>query len=455
MTQAAKNHKKYAQSDGQAKNDALSKGQAKNDTLKFIASNGLYNVASSLCSAHTVLPFIYTLLSGPAFFAGMLIPALMTGRMGIQFPATSYIKKQEQTKLFLAIRGLGMAACLGILVATILYSQRVWVLVFVFMVIALSMGILQGFGSIANGQLRIKVVAQERRKTLNLEITILASFLLILFMLWTHFFLKTDSALQNHMFFLWAAMVLYLVYSPLVFLVGRKTPQIKNHAKKTTRLTVRQIKDFLNNNPWYFTYTILGIAVLTIALAIPFYIIHATLLHGHEAKSLGILLLGNAVGQLLGAVVWRQAFKKHSATISFYMGLTLAVATEIFVVVFIGNDPKVHIAFYTTVCGLLQFTSSGITQGLFIFKDKRVTKQDSSLAMALSNSINTCAGIALAALYGYLAHMHNILTALTGVVVLSIVAFLTVITALHYHKRKETMAVSYRKRKEKIPAPRS
>ena len=97
----------------------------------FMIAGGLTGMASRLASPEVVMPWIYSLIGGPLYLVGLLIPSLRTGMVMSQVAVVPVLRKTKLKKWTVVYSCMTLAALLILLcIATIKLSTTVATIIF-------------------------------------------------------------------------------------------------------------------------------------------------------------------------------------------------------------------------------------------------------------------------------------------------------------------------------------
>lgn len=384
-------------------------------------------------SPQLVLPFLYISLGAPTLFAGMIVPLTQLARMVSQIVAAPLLTSHRVLKWYMAL-GLTIVAGSLTIIGMTAHGASAVAIALLFLAVATAVGVGEGLGILAFQSLIHRIMTRDRQSSLQFTQRIIGGVLGVMVAVASHFALRNIDPLTSHITLLWIGIAV-IVASVLTCMAIRHTPEPRDtrrtavpHDQSKGRLA--QLRDgmaLVGAAPAFRRFSIAQGLMLSVSLAMPFYAIHATLLHGGTAGALSIFVIGNSLGMAAGGMVWRRQ-ANHS------LRQTMAAATGVAALggvcaLAIDHWPEIrHPASYGIVFFLVALASQGVAVPRKVYLLAIAPKADSAYYVAVSNAINGALGMVFAFLMGALAHIQHVIWPIALLVGMSIVAGIYVMT---------------------------
>ena len=159
--------------------------------------------------------------------------------------------------------------------------------------------------------------------------------------------------------------------------------------------------------PWFRRFLVARTLFLSIELAMPFYAIHAAIMHADKRNGLSTFVIASCVGLVVGWLVWPRVAKRSiklvlasSCVFACLAGL-LALA--------LARWPLLQSPHpYSVVIALVAFAAQGISTGRTVFLIGATDDGNRSYCIAVANVLTGVFAIVMAAALGVAAHVQDI-----------------------------------------------
>ncbi|NBC47260.1 MAG: MFS transporter [Gammaproteobacteria bacterium] len=267
----------------------------------YLSANLLTKVADELASAKLILPWLIGWLGAPALLVGLLVPIREAGVLVPQLAVAAYIRRLPLRKGVWIIGSLASAAALALMAwvaATLSGAVAGWVVVGLLVVFSLA----RGLCSVSAKDVLGKTVSKSRRGNLmGLSAGIAGTLILGLGLLLK---LIDDSRTDALLFvvLLGGAAVLFALAAG-VFTLIREQPGATEGGGNALTAAIESI-GLLRTDALFRRFVLVRIALLSVALAPPFYVLLAQQASGSDLGALGLLIIASGLASTLSAPVW-------------------------------------------------------------------------------------------------------------------------------------------------------
>ncbi|MBK1703024.1 MFS transporter [Halochromatium glycolicum] len=267
----------------------------------YLSANLLTKVADELASAKLILPWLIGWLGAPALLVGLLVPIREAGVLVPQLAVAAYIRRLPLRKGVWIIGSLASAAALALMAwvaATLSGAVAGWVVVGLLVVFSLA----RGLCSVSAKDVLGKTVSKSRRGNLmGLSAGIAGALILGLGLLLK---LIDDSRTDALLFvvLLGGAAMLFALAAG-VFTLIREQPGATEGGGNALTAAIESI-GLLRTDALFRRFVLVRIALLSVALAPPFYVLLAQQASGSDLGALGLLIIASGLASTLSAPVW-------------------------------------------------------------------------------------------------------------------------------------------------------
>jgi len=384
------------------------------------------NAARELTSVKLVLPFLYTSVGAPVFFAGLLVPIATAAKIGVQTFAAPLIGAARSNKKFLALAALATALALVLISLTLDLVTVPW-LVAIFLFVALVLGASAGLGSLAFQNLIGRTLTHETRSRLLFTQSSLAGIFAMIVAFASQIVLKPGTSLVAHQELIWLGIGLFLI-SALVITAIREPPAPTDTSQQggPRRRGLAELGEGFRIAlalGWFRRFLIARTLYLSIELAMPFFSIHAASYHGNSVIGLNAFVIASSIGLVVGGFFWPRIGRGAVRTILILaacitcLGGLLAMAIELKLV-------SQGIFLYAIVFVLISLGAQGIQNGRTLYLIGTATDHERPYCIAVGSVTIGLIAIAFGALLGALGGFQGVVWPIFALMVLNILAAL-------------------------------
>lgn len=390
------------------------------------------SAANELTSIKLVLPFLYTSVGAPIFFAGMLVPVATVAKRAVQVLMAPLVAAAASRKRLMALASVLLALAVALISLTFNVVAG-FLLVPIFLGAALVMGAANGLSSLAFQDMIGRILPREHRSRLLFTQSSLAGLIVVIVAVGAQLLLRPGTSLAAHQELIWFGISLFVLSALLTMAVHEPVaPQPSaegdsaenrggdNRTANANAVTKHSFRTVLAL-PWFGKFLIARSLYLSIELAIPFFSIHAAIFHGNSINGLNAFVIAANVGLMAGGYLWAKIGKESierilipAAGITGIGGL-LAIAIEL-------GFAAQNIYLYAIVFVLVSIGAQGIKSGRTLYLIGNTTDDERPFCIAVANGIIGAIGIILGALLGTLASLKGVAWPIVALVVLNVLA---------------------------------
>lgn len=391
--------------------------------------------ATELTSVELVLPFLYTSVGAPVFFAGLLVPIATVAKRAVQVFVAPLVSAARSCKRLMALTSILIALAIAVVSLTFDVVAVYW-LAPIFLIVALIIGAANGLSSLAFQDLIGRILSRERRHHLLFTQSSLGGVIVVIVALGSQVILPPGTSLAAHQELIWLGIGLF-VLSALVIMAVREPTAAQSSgdsgASRKRGPTIAALKNSFRIAlalPWFGRFLIARSLYLSIELAIPFFAIHAASFHGDSITGLNAFVIAANIGLIIGGFAWAK-FDEGSvdriliiaAGIAGIGGL-LAMAIEI-------GFASQSIFLYAVVFVLVSLGADGVKNGRTLYLIGMATHEERPFCIAVANITIGMVAIAFGALLGVLAGFKGVAWPIFALVVLNVAAALYTLRLRH------------------------
>jgi hypothetical protein len=275
----------------------------------YLGANLLTKVADELCSAKLILPWLLGAVGAPAALVGLLVPIREAGVLVPQLAVAAYIRRLPLRKYVWILGSLLSAAALAIMAlaaATLSGAAAGWVIVGVLVLFSL----MRGLCSVSAKDVLGKTVSKARRGNLMGISAGVAGALTLALGLYLQFAAgdQTDLALLTALL---AGAALLFALAALIFDVIAEQPGATEGGGNALKTAIESIA-LLRTDPLFLHFVLVRIALLSVALAPPFYVLLLQSGGNGELTGLGLLIIASGLASSISAPVWGRLSDRSS-----------------------------------------------------------------------------------------------------------------------------------------------
>jgi hypothetical protein len=401
--------------------------------FRTLLGQGVFkSVGDQFSSEKLVLPFLYTTLGGPVFFAGLLMPIVTVSTLGSQLFGAPAVKAALRSKWYLAT-AIGITASALALICLIAGDIPPVYLVVSFLSVAIVIGLAKGLVSLTFQDMLGRVLAESSRANLLFAIGAGGGLFAIVAGLVSYFSANPESPRDTQIGMMWAGIGM-LVLAALVTVAVRETPREFPHPaedgppeanRKGYVTDLYGSVQVVSKLPWFRRFMIARLLFLSIELAMPFFAIHAARFHAATSISLSMFVVSASIGMVLGGIIWPRISKLSIRLVMAASALIAAVAGLIALASHLVGPLQVPVTHAFTFM-LLAFAAQGIVNARTVYVVGAASDEQRPYCIAVSNVIAGLVGLVMALLVGSIAHAQGAIAGLMVMVVLNIVTALYV-----------------------------
>jgi MFS family permease len=388
------------------------------------------SAADQLTSVQLVLPFLYATAGAPVFFAGLLVPVSTIAKRLAQLLSAPLVSATRSNKRLIALSALALAAAI-VLISLTFNAAGVYLLVPIFLVVALIIGAANGLGSLAFQDMIGRILPKERRSRLLFTQSSLAGLIVVIVAFGAQVIFRPGTSLAAHQELIWLGIGLFVLSAIGVMLVreperrqpsgGQGDRDARGHRGQIA--TLRDSFRMAFALPWFGRFLVARTLYLSIELAIPFFSIHAASFHGNSISGLNAFVIAANVGLIAGGFLWARLGKRSvNRVLVLAAGLTcvgglLAIAVEL-------GFMAQSILCYAIVFVLVSLGAQGIKNGRTLYLLDVATDEERLFCLAVANVTIGMAAFAFGGLLGALAGYKGVAWVIVVLVVLNVAAAL-------------------------------
>jgi hypothetical protein len=406
--------------------------------VQGIANNSGYR----LTSEKLVLPFLYSTLGAPIFFAGLLVPIAAVSKLVIQILAASVIRSAEKNKWFIAASAVVWALALTVITTTV-NGVAVGLVIPIFAIVSVVLGAVLGVSSLTVQNLVGKIFDHRVRSRLMFTQSSLAGLLAVVIMLGSLFILPPLTSNAAHQELIWLGIALTLISAVLCII-------IREPADPPTAENQRKIGEFKNpfrdlrSNfkitfalPWFRRFLIARSLILSVELSMPFFAIHAASFHADSTNGLTWFVIASSLGLVVGGVVWPR-ISRDSVHVLLVLGTCIACLGGVLALAIELQITPPSIFVYALVFVLISLGSQATRNGRKLYLLNVTTKEQRPICIAMSNVVIGGMSIAFGAILGALAGFQGVAWPIVVLVVLNVATGIFVFSLKDAHGPEAT-----------------
>ncbi|MFW1676533.1 MFS transporter [Pontibacter sp. JAM-7] len=267
----------------------------------YLLANLLGKIADELASAKLIIPWLFGALGVPAIFTGFLVPIRESGVLIPQLMVAAVVRKLAIRKwVWIAGSVLSAFSLFGMAWAALQFDGAAAGSVILLMLVIFSLS--RGICSVSAKDVLGKTVSKSRRGILSGWSASLSGITVLLIGLWLSTVGMNTSELSIFASLLMVGGVLWLIAS-LFFAQIQEQPGATEGGGNALTVALQQIK-LLQTDPPFRRFVIARSLLLSVALAMPFYVLIAQAGAGSDFLGLGILIIANGLAAGLSSPVW-------------------------------------------------------------------------------------------------------------------------------------------------------
>ncbi len=361
--------------------------------LLNVANGACTKLAEQLASPGLVLPWLLSALGAPAVIAGYLLPLKQAGSLLPQMAVAARIRRAARRKLWWAGAGATQALCLLAMIPAALTLPPVAAgLAIAALVLVFSVA--SGIGSVAFQDVTGKTVPKGRRGRMLANRATIGGALTLVAALVLRFGLEVGAAIWPYLALIAAAALLWAL-AALLFALISEAPGAQEGGKNTLAEARRGLA-LAGRVPAYRTFLWARGLLLSVELAMPFFVLHAQAVYGEALSNLALFVLAVGLANVLSSPFWGPFSDRSAAAVLGVAGLVGALAgglaLALALVPALADLPP---ASYALVFLLLGLAEAGVRLGRKTYLVDAAPSDDRPLYVAFSNT--AIGGLALVA----------------------------------------------------------
>jgi MFS family permease len=399
---------------------------------RILLGNGSFvALANRVSDPHLVLTFLYSMLGAPLAFAGLIVPMNNIGGLVGRALAAPLISKARFSKQYMAYGSLaaGISLIALAIFVPIFHSTAV---AMIFLLVAGTIGLSQGLGSVAFGDLLGRALPQERRGPLLFSQNAVGGVLAVAAASATILLFKDAKPLDSHITLIWiSAVVLVLAF---VFSLLVQEPPPNRDADSGARGVTSEIHrafTLVGQAPWFRRFLIGQVLFLSVTLATTFYSIHAASLHGEKSGSISVFVVASSLGGVVGAPLWSWLLDKGVRLVFILGGLSTMSAAILALIIEYVNGLQ-FVLLHAPVFLLATLGYQAVTQGRHVYVVNMTTDEERPFLISISQTLLAALSIGVAVLFGVLAQVNGEVWPLVAILAMNTVAVLYQVIEKHY-----------------------
>jgi len=376
-------------------------------------------LAEQVASAKIVLPWLIGALGAPALFVGLLLPLRQTGSLLPQLAVAGYIRRYSLRKWFWVVSAMvQVLMLLAMIAAAIMLPPTAAGIGIVASLLVFS--VCRGVGSVAFQDVTGKTIPKGRRGKLLAARGMIGGLLTIVAGLAVKAAFGDTTAMRPALVLLFGGAFLWLI-AGLAFAGIKESPGAVSGGRNALREAAAG-RELVQQESWFRRFLAVRVALLSVELAAPFYVLHVKRLLPGQPVMLGIIVVAAGLAAALSSPFWGRfadlSSRKVMIMSGFMAAATGAGALAIGLLPLEYRSPMLAGVIFI----LLGFAEAGALLGRKTYLIDRTDPERRATYVAFANS---AIGL-VALLFGMLGILVETL-GLTGVIIL--LAFLGVAAA--------------------------
>ena len=386
----------------------------------YLVANLLNKISDELVSARVTLPWLFSSLGVPAYFAGFLVPIREAGVLLPQLAVAAYVRKMAKRKVVWLIGAILSALSLFLMAIVALQTTGV-----------LAGGLLLGcliFYSLARGLCSVsakdvlgKTISKTRRGRLMGYSAALAGLVTFIIGFVIVYDIVDKQSSELLVLFIMSAAVLWIVAFSS-FAIIREPAGSTEGGGNAIDEAMRSLRLIIDDKP-FREYLISRILFLSVALVIPFYVLLIQKMYNMELALLGWLIIANGLAGILSAPLIGKLADKNSKKVMMFSAATAGLVGVLtwYMYSFVTDTPGV--AILISIFFLIALSHGAIRLGRKVYLVDLANTDNRAQYVAVSNTI---IGIAMFILGG-IGIVADILNIESVILILSIMALASAI----------------------------
>jgi len=370
----------------------------------YLGANLLTKVADELASAKLILPWLMGFLGAPAALVGLLVPIREAGVLVPQLAVAAYIRRLPRRKGTWLLGALLSAAALmlmAVVAATMSGTAAGWVIVLLLVVFSLA----RGLCSVSAKDVLGKTVSKARRGNLMGLAAGLAGALTLGLGLYLSLAADQDRGAGVFVVLLAGGAALFAL-AATIFRLIREQPGATEGGGNALETALESI-GLLRTDALFRHFVLVRIALLSVALAPPFYVLLAQQASGSDLGDLGLLIIASGLASSISAPLWGR-LSDRSARLVMVVAAALAGVLGIVTWGLTQADAAIlaHGLAFAGLFLLLGVAHAGVRLGRKVYLVDMANSDTRAAMVAVSNTVIGVAMLA-GALIGLLGDLYG------------------------------------------------
>ena len=370
----------------------------------YLGANLLTKVADELCSAKLILPWLLGALGSPAALVGLLVPIREAGVLLPQLAVAAYIRRLPLRKYVWIWGSLLSAAALAIMAlaaATLSGVAAGWMIVGLLVLFSL----MRGLCSVSAKDVLGKTVSKARRGNLMGISAGIAGVLTLALGLYLQVASGDKTDIAVFIALLGGAALLFAL-AALIFQLIQERPGATAGGGNALEAAIESI-ELLRTDPLFRHFILVRIALLSVALAPPFYVLLLQSGSNGELTGLGLLIIASGLASSVSAPIWGRLSDRSSRLV---MVLASAAAGLVGLLTWllarVDGELLQGPYLFAGLFLLLNIAHSGVRLGRKVYLVDMATSDTRAAMVAVSNTV---IGVAMLAggLVGIIADVYD------------------------------------------------
>jgi len=370
----------------------------------YLGANLLTKVADELASAKLILPWLMGFLGAPTALVGLLVPIREAGVLVPQLAVAAYIRRLPLRKGVWLLGALLSAAALGLMAlvaGTLDGAAAGWAIVAALVVFSLA----RGLCSVSAKDVLGKTVSKARRGNLMGLAAGIAGVLTLGLGLYLSVTATAEADATVFVALLGGGALLFAI-AAVIFRLIREQPGATEGGGNALQTALESI-GLLRTDPLFRQFVLVRVALLSVALAPPFYVLLAQQASGGDLSDLGTLIIASGLASSLSAPLWGRLSDRSSRLVMVLSALLaglLGILT--WGLVYLDAGILGHGLGFAGLYLLLGIAHAGVRLGRKVYLVDMASSDTRAAMVAVSNTV---IGIAMLAggLIGVLGDLYG------------------------------------------------
>jgi len=351
----------------------------------YLGANLLTKVADELASAKLILPWLMGFLGAPAALVGLLVPIREAGVLVPQLAVAAYIRRMPMRKgvwLLGALLSAAALAAMALVAGTLTGAAAGSAIVGLLVVFSLA----RGLCSVSAKDVLGKTVSKARRGNLMGLAAGIAGALTLALGLYFSVVAGGSTGAGVFVALLGGAAVLFVI-AAAIFRLIREQPGATEGGGNALETAIESI-GLLRTDRLFRHFVLARVALLSVALAPPFYVLLAQQAGGSDIGDLGALIIASGLASSISAPVWGRLSDRSSrlvmvlsAVLAGMLGLTTWGLVQL------DAGLLAHGLTFAVLYLLLGIAHAGVRLGRKVYLVDMATSDTRAAMVAVSNTI--------------------------------------------------------------------